>query len=78
MSLPTKRSKFIGEPFCGFPDGFHEFDSLPEMPEDDCCIHCGSPRHEIESKGRFIINYTVDGLIAALNVERRQNIEARK
>jgi len=43
-----KRSKFK-EPFCGFPDGFHEFDSLPEMPEDDCCIHCGRPRREIES-----------------------------
>lgn len=45
-----KRSKFYRkEPFCGFPYGFHEFASLPEMPEDDCCIHCGQPRHEIES-----------------------------
>ena len=44
-----KQSKFTGEPFCGFPDGFHEFASLPEMSEDDCCIHCGRPRHEIES-----------------------------
>lgn len=45
-----KRPNFDGkEPFCGFPYGFHEFASLPEMPEDDCCIHCGRPRYEIES-----------------------------
>jgi len=36
------------KPFCGFPHGFHEFASWPDMPEDDCCIHCGRPRHEIE------------------------------
>ena len=45
-----KRSKFDGkEPWCGYPYGFHEFASVPEMPEDDCCIHCGRPQHEIES-----------------------------
>ena len=33
-------------PFCGFPYGFHEFKTLPEMPEDDCCIHCGRPRRK--------------------------------
>lgn len=45
-----KLSKFEGkEPFCGFPYGFHKFASLPEMPEDDCCIYCGLPRQEIES-----------------------------
>jgi hypothetical protein len=37
------------KPFCGFPYGFHEFASLPEMPEDECCVHCGRPRHEIEA-----------------------------
>ena len=45
-----KKSKFAGkEPWCGYPYGFHEFASMPEMPEDECCIYCGRPRHEIES-----------------------------
>lgn len=37
------------KPFCGYPYGFHEFASLPEMPEDECCVHCGRPRREIEA-----------------------------
>ena len=59
------------KPFCGYPYGFHEFGNLPEMPEDDCCVHCGKPKHEIERlnlKGSSVI--VLNGIKTNIQITR--------
>lgn len=46
MKKKLHKTRWENHPYCGYPYGSHEFDVLPDISEDDCCIHCGKPRRE--------------------------------